>query len=54
MAVDQDKENYGKFILTGSSQLHFIHHIYESLAGRIGLLTLLPYQCNELPLKFKG
>src|SRR3990167_5740450 len=33
MAVDQDRENYGKFILTGSSQLLLLEKISESLAG---------------------
>jgi len=49
MAVDNDRENYGKFILTGSSQLLLIEKISESLAGRIGLLTLLPLQYKEIP-----
>ncbi|MBV8802191.1 MAG: DUF4143 domain-containing protein, partial [Gammaproteobacteria bacterium] len=37
------------FILTGSSQFSFIHKITESLAGRMGLLTLLPFQYLEIP-----
>lgn len=49
IAVDQDRNNPGKFILTGSSQFQFIRGVAESLAGRIGLLSLLPYQINELP-----
>ncbi|MCP5505738.1 MAG: ATP-binding protein [Chlamydiales bacterium] len=49
LAVDNDRSNYGKFILTGSSQFSFIQKITESLAGRIGLLTLLPFQYLELP-----
>lgn len=49
LTVDNDRDNYGKFILTGSSQFSFFHNITESLAGRIGLLTLLPFQFNEIP-----
>jgi predicted AAA+ superfamily ATPase len=49
IAVDNDRQNYGKFILTGSSQFNFIHKISESLAGRMGLLTLLPFQYLEIP-----
>lgn len=51
IAVDNDRDRRGKFVLTGSSQFSFIKGISESLAGRIGLLTLLPYQFNELPDK---
>ncbi len=50
IAVDQDRATTGKFVLTGSSQLQFIQGISESLAGRIGLLSLLPYQLTEIPL----
>lgn len=49
MAVDQDRQNYGKFILTGSSQFTLMQNISESLAGRIGLLSLLPLQYLEIP-----
>jgi predicted AAA+ superfamily ATPase len=49
IAVDNDRQNYGKYILTGSSQFSFIHQINESLAGRMGLLTLLPFQYLEIP-----
>lgn len=49
IAVDQDRDNPGKFVLTGSSQFSFIQKITESLAGRIGLLSLLPYQLIEIP-----
>ncbi|MGD9152529.1 MAG: ATP-binding protein [Gammaproteobacteria bacterium] len=49
IAVDNDRANHGKFILTGSSQFNFVKGITETLAGRIGLLTLLPYQFNEIP-----
>lgn len=49
LAVDKDRRNYGKFVMTGSSQFTFMKHVSESLAGRIGLLTLLPFQYAELP-----
>ena len=55
MEVDKDRENYGKYILTGSSQFSLLKQISESLAGRIGLLSLLPFQYRELPdLQKKG
>ncbi len=49
IAVDKDRDTVGKFILTGSSQFSLMRKISESLAGRIGLLSLLPYQFAELP-----
>lgn len=49
IAIDSDRQATGKFILTGSSQFSLIKSITESLAGRIGLLSLLPYQYAEMP-----
>lgn len=49
IAIDEDRHNYGRFILTGSSQFSLVKQITESLAGRIGPLSLLPFQMNELP-----
>ena len=49
MAVDKDRHNYGNFVLTGSSQFAFLKSASESLAGRIGLLSLLPFQLEEMP-----
>ena len=55
-AVDNDRQKYGKFVLTGSSQFPFLNKITESLAGRIGLLSLLPLQFTEIPknLRFES
>lgn len=47
--VDKDRMNYGRFILTGSSQFNFLKNVSESLAGRIGLISLLPFQWSEMP-----
>ncbi len=47
--VDQNRNIYGNFILTGSSQFSMIKGIKESLAGRIGMLRLLPFQRSEIP-----
>ncbi len=54
IAVDNDRQNYGKFVVTGSSQFAFMKRVSESLAGRIGLLSLLPFQYSEIPLKLHG
>lgn len=52
--IDEDRQAKGKFIVTGSSQFSFIKSIRESLAGRIGLLSLLPFQYAELPVNKRG
>jgi predicted AAA+ superfamily ATPase len=53
IAIDADRQTPGKFILTGSSQFSLIKSITESLAGRIGSLSLLPYQYSEMPDKLR-
>lgn len=47
--VDKERRRKGRFVLTGSSQFAVMKHVSESLAGRIGLLTLLPFQRSETP-----
>ena len=47
--VDEDRDLYGRYVLTGSSQFSLQQNISESLAGRIGLLQLLPFDIKELP-----
>ena len=47
--IDSDRTQYGKFILTGSNQFQVHKQITETLAGRIGLLSLLPFQLTETP-----
>ncbi|MCE2433163.1 MAG: AAA family ATPase, partial [Candidatus Latescibacteria bacterium] len=49
LAVDRDRDTYGKFVLTGSSQFLLMQNVADSLAGRIGLLSLLPFDHKELP-----
>jgi len=45
--VDQDKVN-GQFVLTGSHQLLLREAVSQSLAGRTGILHLLPFSIIEL------
>ena len=47
--VDKNRQNYGNFVLTSSSNFAFLKSASESLAGRIGLLSLLPFQYEEIP-----
>ncbi|MDF1761435.1 MAG: ATP-binding protein [Coxiellaceae bacterium] len=54
IAVDNDRQNYGKYILTGSSQFAFVKGITESLAGRIGLMSLLPLSYQEMPADLRA
>lgn len=49
LVVDKERNINGRFVVTGSSQFAVMKRITESLAGRIGLLTLLPFQFSEMP-----
>ena len=50
-----DKENkMGAFVLTGSQQFNLIEKITQSLAGRIGLVTLLPFSFSEISKTLKS
>ena len=46
--IDEDRISYGKFVVTGSGQFLMGKHVFESLAGRIGLIPLLPMQNDEI------
>lgn len=45
--VDVDKRS-GLFVLTGSQQFGLLSGITQSLAGRVALMTLLPFSLTEL------
>jgi len=45
--VDEN-DQAGRFILTGSQQFEMINTVIQSLAGRVGLLKLLPLSLHEL------
>ena len=42
VAIDEDRERMGRFILTGSSTPHLLQSLSESLAGRIATIPLSP------------
>jgi predicted AAA+ superfamily ATPase len=46
--VDEDRKQ-GKFILLGSASRDLVQKSSESLAGRIGYLSLTPFQWREIP-----
>jgi len=48
--VVDENQVMGEFILTGSQQFGFREHVSQSLAGRIGMLHLLPFSSQELRL----
>jgi predicted AAA+ superfamily ATPase len=54
IVVDKDRAVKGRYVLTGSSQFTLLKNISESLAGRIGLLSLLPLDYKELPEQARG
>ena len=46
--VDEDRQNYGKWILTGSQRFELMEKIGESLAGRISIINLETLSASEL------
>lgn len=48
VAVDEDPDLTGGYILTGSHQLQLRQAVTQSLAGRTALLMLFPFALNEL------
>lgn len=50
--VDTTKKT-GEFIITGSQQLTLLSQVSESLAGRAGIVQLLPFSIHELSASHK-
>ena len=48
LVIDKGGYTPGKYILTGSSQFRLKQNITDSLAGRVGLIKLLPFSMQEL------
>ncbi|MCD6395998.1 MAG: ATP-binding protein [Spirochaetaceae bacterium] len=46
--IDNDRDHYGKWILTGSQQFELMQYISESLAGRISIMHLETLSAAEL------
>lgn len=46
--IDDNRDQKGRFIITGSSSPELLENISESLAGRIGILRLDQLKCNEV------
>ncbi len=46
--IDKNRNDYGRWILTGSQQMQLMREISESLAGRIGILQLETLSAKEL------
>lgn len=45
--VDAEPERMGRFVLTGSRQFSLMESMTQSLAGRIGILTMTPFTWGE-------
>lgn len=46
--VDENRQETGRFIVTGSSSTELLSHVSESLAGRIAIIELGTLKANEL------
>ncbi len=47
IAIDEKHDQKGRYILTGSQQYHLIKNLGDSLAGRVAIFELLPFNCTE-------
>lgn len=45
--VDQNRNQKGRFILSGSASFDLIKNVSESLAGRVATIELYPFKCSE-------
>lgn len=52
--IVDEKDQAGMFILTGSQQFELMQHISQSLAGRTGIIRLLPFSYSEIYGKKQG
>ncbi len=46
--VDDEPRRFGRFVLTGSQNVVLLSKVSQTLAGRVSLLTLLPFSLEEL------
>lgn len=46
--IVDDSQKMGQFILSGSQNFHLMQNITQSLAGRVALFKLFPFDFNEL------
>jgi len=47
MAVDRQRNKRGMFIMTGSQQFNLMKNLSETLAGRVAILNLFPFEKGE-------
>ncbi|MCY4427012.1 MAG: ATP-binding protein [Halieaceae bacterium] len=47
VAIDRDRHNRGKYLLSGSSSPYLLNVISESLAGRVGIIEISPFSYAE-------
>lgn len=52
-AADRSQK-MGRMVLTGSQNFHLMERITQTLAGRVGLIELLPFSWRELGIRTSG
>ena len=48
VAIDNERQKVGRFIITGSSSPELTRSITESLAGRVGIIEMSPLSWSEI------
>ena len=49
--VDQARQRPGQYVLSGSQQFQMMRGLAETLAGRVSILNLMPFDATEWPTK---
>jgi predicted AAA+ superfamily ATPase len=48
VAIDEQRTEKGRFVITGSSSPALLRSVSESLAGRLGLIEMAPFSWEEV------
>lgn len=46
--IDQNRQDYGQFLITGSQMFNLMSGVAESLAGRVAVFHLYPFNLDEI------
>jgi uncharacterized protein len=50
VAIDEQRQEKGRFVITGSSSPTLLRSVSESLAGRVGVIEMAPFSWQEITL----
>ena len=54
VAIDEHRTEKGRFVITGSSSPALVRSVSESLAGRVGIIEMVPFSWEEADSRSPG